>query len=166
MDTQEGHLLFETQEERKTFLSSRQDEEFQGQGGPNGEEEEDSIDQHDGSQQDYEIKEEDYKEREEFMAKLDALQPKQLSTDKLHQYAVMSALAREKWRYCAHCSRFKPERTHHCRQCGICVLKMDHHCPWINNCVGQENYKLFLNMLLWAGISLFHEDSLIYSNFY
>lgn len=74
-----------------------------------------------------------------------------LTQEKIHQYAVMTALKRGNRRFCAHCQKFKPERTHHCRQCGDCVLKMDHHCPWVNNCVGFRNYKFFLNMLFWAG---------------
>jgi hypothetical protein len=46
-------------------------------------------------------------------------------------------------------------RTHHCRQCATCVLKMDHHCQWVLNCIGFENYKFFLNLLIYAIISLF-----------
>lgn len=112
--------------------------EIQGQGGPTGE---DSFD------------EEAYREREEFAMQIEGfnLRTDDITQDKIHQYAVMSALSRQKRRFCAHCQRFKPERTHHCRQCGICVLKMDHHCPWVNNCVGFLNYKYFLTMLLYGG---------------
>lgn len=47
----------------------------------------------------------------------------------------------------------KPDRTHHCSQCHRCVLKMDHHCDWVGNCIGFNNYKYFLNTLLYASLS-------------
>lgn len=65
--------------------------------------------------------------------------------------AMLTALKRGNKRFCSHCVKFKPERTHHCRQCGKCVLKMDHHCPWISNCVGFNNYKFFMNLIIHAG---------------
>ncbi|XP_072997151.1 probable protein S-acyltransferase 16 [Typha latifolia] len=59
-------------------------------------------------------------------------------------------------RYCQKCSHYKPPRAHHCRVCKRCVLRMDHHCVWINNCVGHENYKVFLVFLLYAVIACIH----------
>ncbi|XP_058515894.1 palmitoyltransferase ZDHHC20-like [Ochotona princeps] len=58
-------------------------------------------------------------------------------------------------RYCKVCDVWKPDRTHHCSACGRCVLNMDHHCPWINNCVGFYNRKYFIQLLVYALISLF-----------
>ncbi|EEE55657.1 hypothetical protein OsJ_04050 [Oryza sativa Japonica Group] len=56
-------------------------------------------------------------------------------------------------RYCQKCSHYKPPRAHHCRVCKRCVLRMDHHCIWINNCVGHENYKIFLVFVLYAVVA-------------
>lgn len=59
-------------------------------------------------------------------------------------------------RYCQKCCHYKPPRAHHCRVCKRCVLKMDHHCIWINNCVGHENYKIFLVFVLYAVVASFY----------
>lgn len=130
----------------------RLSQEVQGQGGP--EETDDYL--FEGEE---ELRDDNWNEREqEHMLNLEGLNIKtdDLTQEKIHQYAVMTALKRGNRRFCAHCQKFKPERAHHCRQCGTCVLKMDHHCPWVNNCVGFFNYKYFLNMLFWAGISPSH----------
>jgi hypothetical protein len=54
------------------------------------------------------------------------------------------------YRRCDGCEVFKPDRCHHCSICGQCILRMDHHCPWIANCVGFNNYKYFLLLLLYG----------------
>ncbi|ONM36499.1 putative protein S-acyltransferase 16 [Zea mays] len=64
-------------------------------------------------------------------------------------------------RYCQKCSHYKPPRAHHCRACKRCVLRMVHHCIWINNCVGHENYKIFLVFVMYAVIASFYSMVLI-----
>eukprot|EP00931_Biecheleriopsis_adriatica_P065427 TRINITY_DN39955_c0_g1_i1.p1 TRINITY_DN39955_c0_g1~~TRINITY_DN39955_c0_g1_i1.p1 ORF type:complete len:410 (-),score=73.95 TRINITY_DN39955_c0_g1_i1:68-1297(-) len=57
--------------------------------------------------------------------------------------------------YCRKCSMPRPERAHHCNVSGFCVLRMDHYCPWINNCVGYNNYKFFLQLVVYGSLASF-----------
>lgn len=55
--------------------------------------------------------------------------------------------------YCRKCSIPRPERAHHCNVSGFCVLRMDHYCPWINNCVGVNNHKFFLQLVVYGSMA-------------
>jgi palmitoyltransferase len=50
--------------------------------------------------------------------------------------------------YCNACdSSVSSLRTKHCAECNRCVSVFDHHCKWLNNCVGEVNYKYFLMLI-------------------
>jgi len=53
---------------------------------------------------------------------------------------------------CSTCQLLKPARSKHCSVCKMCVAKMDHHCIFINNCVGANNQRWFVLLMLTTGI--------------
>ncbi|KAK1442180.1 zinc finger DHHC domain containing protein [Babesia gibsoni] len=50
-------------------------------------------------------------------------------------------------RWCVDCRIYKPPRVKHCYECGSCIARFDHHCQWLSNCIGHNNYKLFITFV-------------------
>ena len=54
----------------------------------------------------------------------------------------------DKKKLCKTCNIYKPARSNHCRKCDNCVELYDHHCPFVNSCIGKNNYKYFMSMVV------------------
>lgn len=64
--------------------------------------------------------------------------------------------------YCDVCQSYVGDRSKHCGDCNRCVDVFDHHCKWMNNCVGDRNYKAFIVLIssvcvrsIWFVVHLF-----------
>jgi ABC-type multidrug transport system fused ATPase/permease subunit len=58
-------------------------------------------------------------------------------------------LASSDKRFCKTCKIWRPERASHCSVCDCWVEVYDHHWPYLNNWIGQRNYKYFI-FFLWC----------------
>ena len=66
-------------------------------------------------------------------------------------------------RFCGFCLFKKPDRTHHCRYCHCCRQKLDHHCLLLATCIGENNYKFFVQTLFYLSVLLVY---MIYTSFH
>ncbi|CAD5214364.1 unnamed protein product [Bursaphelenchus okinawaensis] len=46
--------------------------------------------------------------------------------------------------FCNICQIRVGEGTKHCKSCNKCIPGFDHHCQFLNNCVGELNYREFV----------------------
>jgi len=56
--------------------------------------------------------------------------------------------------FCVICCSNIDSSSKHCKECDRCVDNFDHHCYWLNNCIGGQNYAVFILLLI-----------LVFSNF-
>jgi palmitoyltransferase len=48
---------------------------------------------------------------------------------------------------CKICRTHVLQHSRHCGKCNRCVNGFDHHCKWLNNCIGQRNYRTFVVLI-------------------
>ncbi|XP_033030756.1 probable palmitoyltransferase ZDHHC24 [Lacerta agilis] len=69
---------------------------------------------------------------------------------------VMLAGAGQGWDYCYSCQSHVPPRCSHCFSCNVCILRRDHHCTLLGQCLGYQNYRYFLCLLLHGSVALLY----------
>ncbi|PIK50694.1 putative palmitoyltransferase ZDHHC24 [Apostichopus japonicus] len=61
---------------------------------------------------------------------------------------ILPSVLKTGWRYCPVCMLNAPPRAHHCGDCNTCVLVRDHHCVFTGRCVGHNNMRYYLMMVV------------------
>ncbi|EDW63850.1 palmitoyltransferase ZDHHC23 isoform X2 [Drosophila virilis] len=55
---------------------------------------------------------------------------------------------------CDTCRKVTPRHAYHCAVCGSCVKRRSHHSYWLNCCIGENNYRLYLAALVLSECAL------------
>lgn len=58
-------------------------------------------------------------------------------------------------KFCSACNIYRPYKMSHCSDCRHCVHEKDHHCQFLNNCVGRNNLRYFLFLLLSSSVLIY-----------
>jgi len=51
-------------------------------------------------------------------------------------------------KFCYTCKIARDLRVYHCPDCNLCILRHDHHCSWLSTCVGLNNHKHFIILII------------------
>ena len=78
-----------------------------------------------------------------------------LDMKKIEQLMKVKHVKIKLFKYCPKCLTKKSKHMRHCVICDKCCEEFDHHCYWVNNCVGKNNYKYFINFLFLSFVDVF-----------
>jgi hypothetical protein len=59
--------------------------------------------------------------------------------------------------YSFNCKWYVSKNSYHCRRCNKCSRGLDHHCAFLNNCIAEKNYSMFMACTLSAVILLAYQ---------
>lgn len=76
-----------------------------------------------------------------------------MGTDVTAGSNILPSVLKPGWHYCPFCMLNSPPRSHHCSECNSCVLVRDHHCVFTGRCVGHNNARYYLMMLIYLFFS-------------
>jgi small-conductance mechanosensitive channel len=69
--------------------------------------------------------------------------------DKDENYETLLFTKKDEFKhYCFKCCVHTTDDLKHCSICDKCCKGFDHHCYWVNNCIGINNYYLFIFFLI------------------
>lgn len=71
---------------------------------------------------------------------------------------VLPAVLKPGWRFCSSCGTNAPPRSFHCFHCSMCIMKRDHHCVFTGGCVGFQNHRYYIGLILYLWIATFYAN--------
>ena len=90
-----------------------------------------------------------------FMHNLSHVPPPPITTQKLKdQLSKLRAYKCTSIIWCISCEKFRFIRSHHCKEMGACIQRMDHYCAFLDNCIGRNNHRYFMQYLTYTYLAI------------
>ena len=81
-------------------------------------------------------------------------EPGEIATKCINSLAILAEQGEDMKNICPWCINYMQEKTSHCFLCKKCIKYQEFHDNYINNCVGKNNFSLYMSLLYFLAINL------------
>ena len=81
-------------------------------------------------------------------------EPGEITTKCINSLTVLAEQGEEMKNICPWCINYMTEKTSHCFRCKKCIKYQEFHDNYINNCIGKNNFSLYMSLLYFLAINL------------
>lgn len=80
-------------------------------------------------------------------------QPGEVSSKCINSLSELAEQGEDMKNICPWCNNYMNEKTRHCFLCKKCIIYQEFHDNYINNCVGRNNFSLYMSFLYFLAIN-------------
>ena len=81
-------------------------------------------------------------------------EPGEIATKCINSLPILAEQGEDMKNICPWCINYMTEKTSHCFMCKKCIKYQEFHDNYINNCVGKNNFSLYMSLLYFLAINL------------
>lgn len=81
-------------------------------------------------------------------------EPGKIDSKCINSLTILAEQGEDMKNICPWCINYITEKTRHCFLCGKCIKYQEFHDTYINNCVGRNNFSLYMSLLYFITINL------------
>ena len=81
-------------------------------------------------------------------------EPGEIATKCINSLPILAEQGEDMKNVCPWCINYMTEKTNHCFLCKKCIKYQEFHDNYINNCIGKNNFSLYMSLLYFLAINL------------